>query len=101
MPLRMGDHVFVGAGAVVQAASIGNHVHIGQGAVVGEFCIIKDYVRIMDGSILPPNMVVPSFSVVAGQPARVVAELPEGAHEDLDLRDLYKTVGNNPVAAPP
>ncbi|KAL1844206.1 hypothetical protein VTJ49DRAFT_3862 [Mycothermus thermophilus] len=100
MPLRMGDHVFVGPGAVVQAASVGSHVHIGAGCVIGEFAIIKDYVRILDGTVVPPNMVIPSFSIVAGQPARVIGEVPEGGHEAFELRDLYKTVGNNPQPAP-
>ncbi|KAL2158248.1 hypothetical protein VTH06DRAFT_4568 [Thermothelomyces fergusii] len=101
MPLRMGDHVFVGPGAVVQAASIGSHVHIGSQAVIGEFAIIKDYVRILDGTVVPPNMVIPSFSIVAGQPARLIGEVPEGGHEAFELRDLYKTVGNNPQPAAP
>ncbi|GAB1315225.1 Dynactin subunit 5 [Madurella fahalii] len=100
MPLRMGDHVFVGPGSVVQAASVGSHVHIGTKVAVGEFAIIKDYVRILDGSVIPPNMVIPSFSIVAGQPARLIGEVPEGGHEAFELRDLYKTVGNNPQPAP-
>ncbi|KAL2193071.1 trimeric LpxA-like protein [Corynascus similis CBS 632.67] len=99
MPLRMGDHVFVGPGSVVQAASIGSHVHIGTNVVVGEFAIIKDYVRILDGTVVPPNMVIPSFSIVAGQPARLIGEVPEGGHEAFELRGLYKTVGNNPQPA--
>ncbi|KAK1770753.1 dynactin subunit 5 [Phialemonium atrogriseum] len=100
MPLRIGDHVFVGQGTVVQAASIGSHVHIGQGVVVGEFAIIKDYARILDGTVVPPNMVIPSFSVVAGRPARVVGEVPEGGHEAFELKELYKSVGNNPQPMP-
>jgi len=100
MPLRMGDHVYVGPGAVIQAASIGSHVHIGAKVVVGEFAIIKDYVRVLDGAVIPPNMVIPSFSIVAGQPARVIGEVPEGMLESFELRDLYKTVGNNPQPPP-
>lgn len=100
MPLRMGDHVFVGQGSIVQAASVGSHVHIGDNVVVGEFAIIKDYVRVLDGAVVAPNTVVPSFSVVAGQPARVVGEVPEGGHEAFELRELYKTVGNNPQPMP-
>ncbi|TDZ15894.1 Dynactin subunit 5 [Colletotrichum orbiculare MAFF 240422] len=100
MPLRMGDHVFVGQHTVIQAASIGSHVQIGKDCVVGEFAIVKDYVRILEGTVVPPNMVIPSFSVVAGQPARVVGEVPEGGHEDFELRELYKTVGNNPQPLP-
>ncbi|KAF4119994.1 dynactin 5 [Geosmithia morbida] len=102
MPLRMGDHVFVGQGSVVQAATVGSHVHIGRGCTVGQFAIIKDCVRILDGTVIPPNMVIPSFSIVGGQPARLLGELPEGGgQEDFELRDLYKTVGNNPQPPAP
>ncbi len=96
MPVRIGDHVFIGQGAVVQAAAIGNHVHVGNGAVLGEFAIIKDYVRILDGSVVPPHMVIPSFSIVAGQPAQVIGEVPEGGLEGFELREVYYAVGNNP-----
>ncbi|OTB10214.1 hypothetical protein K445DRAFT_258627 [Daldinia sp. EC12] len=100
LPLRLGDHVFIGEGTVVQAATIGSHVYIGQNVVVGEFSIIKDYVRVLEGTVIPPNMVIPSFSIVAGQPARVIGEVPEGGHEAFELRELYKTVGNNPQPLP-
>ncbi|RDA90489.1 hypothetical protein CP533_3026 [Ophiocordyceps camponoti-saundersi (nom. inval.)] len=96
MPLRLGDHVFVGQGTVLQAATVGSHVHIGARCTVNDFAIIKDYVKILDDTIVPPFMVIPSFSIVAGQPARVVGEVPEGGHDDFELRELYKTVGNNP-----
>ena len=101
MPLRLGDHVFVGESSVVQAATVGSHVRIGAHVVVGEFAIIKDYVRVLDGAVIPANMVIPSFSVVAGQPARVIGEVPEGGHDVFELRDMYKTVGNNVPAPPP
>ncbi|KAI5861127.1 trimeric LpxA-like protein [Durotheca rogersii] len=100
LPLRLGDHVFIGESTIVQAATIGSHVHIGRDVVVGEFAIVKDYVRILDGAVVPPNMVIPSFSIVAGHPARVIGEVPEGGHEAFELREMYKTVGNNPQPAP-
>lgn len=93
-PLKIGDHVFIGPGAVVEAALIGNHVSIGAGCVVGKFAIIKDYVRVLEGTVIPGNMVVPSFSVVAGRPGRVVGEVREGEHEGFDLREIYRGVGN-------
>ncbi|KAL1902214.1 hypothetical protein Cpir12675_000114 [Ceratocystis pirilliformis] len=96
VPLRLGDHVFVGQGSVIEAAVVGSHVHIGNNVVIGTLAIIKDYVKILDGAVIPPHMVVSSFSIVAGQPARVVGEIPEGSHDDFELRDLYKTVGNAP-----
>lgn len=33
-PLQIGDHVFIGEGAIVSAASIGSYVYIGKNAVV-------------------------------------------------------------------
>lgn len=101
MPLRIGDHVFIGQGSVVQAASVGSHVQIGKRCCISEFAIIKDYVKILDGTVVPAFMVIPSFSIVAGQPGRVIGELPDGAHLEFELRDLYKTVGNNPLPSPP
>jgi dynactin-5 len=101
MPLRIGDHVFIGERSIIRAASIASHVHIGHDVVVGEFAIIKDYVRILDGTVVPANMWIPPFSIVAGQPARVIGEVPEGDHESFEMREMYKSVGNNvPPPAP-
>lgn len=101
MALRLGDHVFVDQGSVVQAATVGSHVRIGKACTIGEFAIIKDYVHILDATVVPAFMVIPSFSVVAGRPARVVGEIPEGGHHDFELRDVYKTVGNTPQPPAP
>lgn len=91
-PLKIGDHVYVGPGTVVEAALIGNRVHIGAGCVIGKFAIIKDFVQILEGTVVPANMVIPSFSVVAGRPGRVVGEVPEGGQENFDCREIYKSV---------
>lgn len=90
--LKIGDHVYVGPGSVVEAAFIGSHVHIGAGCVIGKFAIIKDFVRILEGTVVPANMVIPSFSIVAGRPGRVVGEVPEGGQESFDCREIYKSV---------
>jgi dynactin-5 len=85
-PMKLGDHVFIGEGAVVEAAMVGNFVHIGAGAVIGKFTIIKDCVRIEEGTVVAPNTVIPPFSRVAGRPGVVVEELPETAQESLECR---------------
>ena len=33
-PMKLGDHVFVGEGAVIEAAVIGSYVHIGKDCVI-------------------------------------------------------------------
>jgi dynactin-5 len=96
-PLKIGDHVFIGERAVVEAASVGNHVHIGKDVVVGSMAILKDFAYVLDGAVVPPGMVVPSWCVVGGAPARIVGELGEGyGVEGADgglARDRYRMVG--------
>ncbi|CAI7664046.1 unnamed protein product [Penicillium crustosum] len=96
-PLKIGDHVFVGEGAVVEAASLGNHVHVGKGATIGSMAIIKDYAYVLDGAVVPPGMVVPSWCIVGGRPARIVGEVGEGygveGAEGGMARERYRVVG--------
>ncbi|KAI1939645.1 hypothetical protein LOZ66_002961 [Ophidiomyces ophidiicola] len=96
-PLKIGDHVFIGERAVIEAASIGNHVHVGKDAVVGCMAILKDFVVVLDGAVVPAGMVVPSFCVVGGAPARVVGEVGEGfgieGAEGGMARERYRLVG--------
>ncbi|KAJ5750317.1 Dynactin subunit 5 [Penicillium manginii] len=95
--LQIGDHVFVGESAVVEAASLGNHVHVGAGATIGSMAIIKDFSVVLDGAVVPPAMVVPSWCVVGGKPARIVGEVGEGygveGAEGGLARERYRAVG--------
>jgi len=36
--------------------------------IQGRFAVLKDCCEIKDGSIVPPNTVIPSFSVYSGSP---------------------------------
>lgn len=99
VPLKIGDHTFIGPRVMVEAASIGDHVHVGEDAVIGPLCIIKDYVKVLPGAILPPSMVVPSGMVVGGQPARIIGEVGDGwgvleQSEGGDLREFWRQTGS-------
>ena len=50
----------------------------------GKFSIIKDCVRIEEGTVVAPNTVIPPFSRVAGRPGVVIEELPETVQESLE-----------------
>ncbi|KAG0236761.1 hypothetical protein BGW41_000352 [Actinomortierella wolfii] len=90
-PLKIGDHVTIGEGSVVQAAQIGSFVQIGKNCVIGRFAIIKDCCKIEDNTVIPPNAVVPSYCVYRGSPGKVVDELPESIQEVFEARtkDIY------------
>ncbi|KAI9730812.1 MAG: hypothetical protein M1834_005530 [Cirrosporium novae-zelandiae] len=98
-PLKIGDHTFVGKEAIIEAASIGSNVHIGAGAIIQKFCIIKDFVKVLEGTVVPAGMVVPSFSIVGGSPGRVIGEVGDGFGvgdgmvEGGDLRELWRMTG--------
>ncbi|XP_053981717.1 dynactin subunit 5 [Hylaeus anthracinus] len=76
-PLTVGDHVFVGERAVVNAAIVGSCIYIGKNAVIGRRCILKDCCYIEDGAVVPPETIVPSFARIAGSPAKRVDDLPD------------------------
>ncbi|XP_023032173.1 dynactin subunit 5 [Drosophila tropicalis] len=60
-PMHIGDHVFIGEGAVVSAATIGSYVYIGKNAIIGRRCTLKDCCVIEDGAVLPPETTVSSY----------------------------------------
>jgi acetyltransferase-like isoleucine patch superfamily enzyme len=55
---------------------IGNHVHIGAAAVVLMGCDIGDHCVVAAGAVVPQHTVAPSWSLLIGAPAQVV---PDGA----------------------
>jgi dynactin-5 len=93
-PMKIGDHVHIGANSVVEAAQIGNHVEIGKNCVIvgflpdlfrhcilkqtpeGKFTIIKDCAKIADNTIVPPNTVVPALALFSGSPGLVSPPAP-------------------------
>jgi len=77
-PMKIGEHVYIGAGTFIGAALVGSHVWIGKGCVVGNGCVVKDFAKVVEGSVLPAGMVVPSGVVVGGRPARILGNLPDG-----------------------
>ncbi|GAB7365591.1 hypothetical protein MBLNU230_g6662t1 [Neophaeotheca triangularis] len=77
-PMRIGDNVFVGPNCSVGSISISSHVWVGEGCALGAFSVVKEFCKILPGTVLPGGMVVPPGSVVGGRPGRVVGEVGEG-----------------------
>ncbi len=79
-PLRIGDNVTIGHGAIVHGCTIGDNSLIGMGAtvlngaVIGKNCLIGANALVTEGKVIPDN------SLVMGAPAKVVREIDaEGA----------------------
>ena len=83
IPMTIGSHTSIGKKCVIEAAWIGSNVIIGDGCVVSKRVIVKDNCKIVSNTIIPPGMVIPPFSVVAGCPGRIVGELPESVVVDI------------------
>jgi dynactin-5 len=77
IPVTIGSHSYIGKNCVIQAAVIGVGCLIEDDVVLSKRCILKDFVYVMAGSVVPPDMVCPPFSIVEGSPAQIVGEQPE------------------------
>lgn len=77
-PMKIGDNVFVGPGTHISAVSISSHVHIGANCVLSPFCAVKDYCKLLPGTVVPPYMMIPPGSLVAGRPAKIIGEVGDG-----------------------
>lgn len=76
-PLQIGDDVTVGHSAVLHGATIGNRILIGMGAVVLDRCVVEDECLVAAGAVLREGFTVPSGTLVAGVPAKVIRNLTD------------------------
>lgn len=74
-PVRIGDGVSLGHGAVVHGAVIENNCLIGMNATVLSGAVVGEGSLVAAGAVVKEGMQVPPRSLVAGVPARVVREL--------------------------
>jgi dynactin-5 len=75
IPLTVGSHCFIGENCVIESAVIGVGCFIGANSTLSSRTILKDFVFVEANSYVPPDMVLPPFSVIAGNPAKVIGEV--------------------------
>ena len=80
----IGDEVTVGHNAIVHGATVHDGALIGMGSILLDNAVIGSESLIAAGTVIPPRMIVPPYSMVRGQPGRVVREL--SPHERLEGR---------------
>jgi gamma-carbonic anhydrase len=80
----IGEEVTVGHNAIVHGATVHDGALVGMGSILLDNAVIGTESLIAAGTVVPPRMVVPPYSMVRGQPGRVVREL--SADERLEGR---------------
>ncbi len=80
----IGDWCTVGHGAIVHACTIGHECLIGMHATILDGAQIGDRCLIAAGAVVTPRQTIPSGSMVAGVPAKVIRPLT--THEQAGLR---------------
>jgi len=92
-PLRIGTHVYIGRGSVVEASSIGNHVIIGANCRIGAHAVIRNCTIVPDNSEVPPRAAVGPMTKFA--PAQRPTDLPESAESAIGFYCEMKYRGVN------
>lgn len=94
IPLHIGSCTTIGKNCVIESAVIGVGCDIGDDCILGKRTILRDFVTVMPGSLIPPDMVIPPFAIVAGYPARIVSENPESTSTlvPTDAKDRFKRI---------
>jgi len=99
--ITIGDNVIVGHGAVIHCRKIGNNTLIGINATILDGAEVGDLSVVAAGSLVTPNMKVPTKSVVMGVPAKIKGKvspeqldyLTNGPSINLKLTQEYKRQG--------
>lgn len=76
-PIKIGNYVSVGHGAIVHGATIGDNVIIGMGSIIMDGAVIGDNTMIGAGAVCTENMIIPNGSVAVGMPAKVIKNAEE------------------------
>lgn len=98
LPTIIGDYVTVGHNAIVHSAKIGNNCVIGMGAILLNGCVIEENCVIGAGTLIGQRKVIPSGSVVVGNPYRILKQcsdediksIRENAEEYAELGKKYQ-----------
>eukprot|EP00960_Hanusia_phi_P045306 757155-Hanusia_phi.AAC.2 len=79
--MAIGNNTIIGRGSVVEALKVGSCVDIGADSreeIIDDRCqgkrvILSDCCKIDDGTVLPPDTVVPPFARMRGVPGKTLA----------------------------
>lgn len=91
LPVRVGDRVTVGHGAILHGCTVGDETLIGMGAIILNGAHIGSHCIIGAGALVPQNAVIPDGSLAYGSPARVKGTVSAQQIEELrHTAELYR-----------
>jgi carbonic anhydrase/acetyltransferase-like protein (isoleucine patch superfamily) len=73
--VRIGDHVIVGTGAMLQSCVVEDCAEIGAGAIVLEGALVEKNAKVGEGAVVHPGRRIPAGQLWAGNPAVYVRDL--------------------------
>lgn len=82
-PVRIGDRVTIGHGAIIHGCTIGEDVLAGIGTTILDRALIEPNVMIAAGSLVPPGARLESGFLYMGTPARKKRELTSAERESI------------------
>jgi len=97
--MSIGDYVTIDKRTIVSSFKIGSGVVIGKDCVLGHRSVLKDNCRVLDGSVVAPDTIIPPFTVYGGRPAVMIGELPETTpiiHKELAVQFFRNFQGVQP-----
>lgn len=77
VPIIVGKDVTVGHNCTLHSCTIEDGALIGMGAIVLDGAVVGEGSLVGAGSLVTPGMVIPPYSLVMGNPAKVVRTLSE------------------------
>lgn len=93
LPTNIGANVTVGHGAIIHAATVKDNALIGMGSIILDGAVIEEYCLIGAGAVIPPNKVIPTKSLVVGNPMKIVRLLTDDEIEGMRInKDHYLTL---------
>lgn len=83
-PLSIGDGVTVGHHAMLHGCTVGDYALIGMQATVLDRAVVEHHAMVAAGAVVREGFTVPSGTLVAGVPAKVVRDLTPDEHVKLE-----------------
>ena len=77
--VSIGDYTSIGAGSCLKSCVVEHTVDIGEGCVIDQGAVVQNTVVLEPGTVVPAGALITSGGRWAGNPAQLIASLPEEA----------------------